>query len=63
MLTELPYTWLPLSDSTLNNIKTANKTIINLNKKILYPYFITGLTDAEGSFIVQIIKSSSYRLG
>lgn len=37
--------------------------MINLNNKFLHPYFITGLMDAEASFVVQIIKSSSHRLG
>lgn len=31
--------------------------------RALHPYFVTGFTDAEGSFIIQIIKSPNYRLG
>jgi hypothetical protein len=27
------------------------------------PWFVTGFTDGEGSFIVQLYKSSAYRLG
>jgi hypothetical protein len=33
------------------------------NTQEINPYFVTGFTDAEGSFIIRIIKSSGYRLG
>jgi hypothetical protein len=35
-----------------------------MNKWIkLDPWFITGFTDAEGCFLVSIIKDKEYRLG
>ena len=39
--------------------------ISNLNNfsKILYPWFITGFIDAEGSFYVSIVESSSLKIG
>ena len=37
--------------------------LTNLGKIKLNPYWITGFTDAEGSFIVKIIKVSDYKLG
>src|SRR5579871_1285139 len=30
---------------------------------LLNPYWVTGFTDAEGSFTVNVVKSSKYRLG
>ena len=35
----------------------------NSSKVDLDPYYVTGFVDAEGSFIIQIIKSPNYRLG
>ena len=32
-------------------------------RRIVNPWFITGLVDAEGSFIVQIVKDESRKLG
>ena len=42
------------------NIKRRIHTI---GHSSVNPWFITGLTDAEGSFIVQIIKDDSRKLG
>lgn len=35
--------------------------LTNLSKNKLNPYWITGFTDAEGSFILKIIKASDYK--
>ena len=51
-------------------INTMNMHQLNIKRRIhtighssVNPWFITGLTDAEGSFIVQIIKDDSRKLG
>lgn len=33
------------------------------HKTTLNPYFVTGFTDAEGSFIIRVNKNSSYKTG
>lgn len=48
-----------LHDKNNNNINNSN----NINNNILDPFFITGLTDAEGSFVCIIRKSTNTRLG
>lgn len=40
---------------TLNNNNNTNST--------LHPYWVTGFTDAEGSFSIKFTKSNSYKLG
>ena len=35
----------------------------NLSERLISPFFTTGFTDGEGSFMVSIIKSSAYRQG
>jgi len=40
-----------------------NNEFHNSNQFIMHPWFITGLTDADGTFYVKIIKSTSHNLG
>ena len=35
----------------------------SVNLKLLNPWFITGFSDAEGCFMVDIVKSSTLRIG
>ena len=49
---------VPLHKETTNN---ASDILINSN--LLNPWFITGFTDAEGSFMVLICKGPRYRTG
>lgn len=43
-------------------IKSAFKTI-NFNNKLLHPYFLTGLIDGEGSFIIRMNNTTERRSG
>ena len=45
-----------------NNEGTSSKINVNFSQN-LNPWFITGFVDAEGSFMVSILKSSTYRTG
>ena len=53
--------------SNLNAVRSfhTSRVISNElhNTQEINPYFVTGFTDAEGSFIIRIIKSPGYRLG
>lgn len=44
--------------------KIKYSSISNLNQKInLHPYFITGFSDGESFFTINIVKSSIMKLG
>ena len=45
-----------------NNEGASSKINVNFSQN-LNPWFITGFVDAEGSFMVSILKSSTYRTG
>jgi hypothetical protein len=36
---------------------------VELTKFNIHPWFIVGFTDAEGSFMISVIKNSKYKLG
>ena len=40
-----------------------NKRLYSTNNISSYPLFITGLFDAEGSFVVTILKNCKYKTG
>lgn len=56
--TEKSLVKLPIADTLINNEHSINSTFISLN-----PFFITGFTDAEGTFSCIIKKNNHYRLG
>ena len=41
----------------------STSSAISSSLASLHPWYITGFTDAEGSFMVDIVKSSTHRLG
>jgi len=55
-----------------NETKSSNKSLVNekMNTRVLglkgntlHPLFVTGLFDAESSFVVMLLKNSSYKTG
>ena len=57
----------PLKFLNLNTVRSFHSTRAMRNESHntqgIKPYFVTGFTDAEGSFIIRIVKSPGYRLG
>lgn len=57
------------SDSIVNHFTTNNQVKYSINHSTngklnsIHPFFITGFTDAEGSFMISVKKSSAYRRG
>lgn len=49
--------------SSLVKSNTLNKVTNNVEKSKMDPWFVTGLIDAEGSFTVSVLKSSSTKTG
>lgn len=56
-----------VSSSKLNFFSKHNNQIKNYSNfqfnSTLNPWFVTGFTDGEGSFILTIIKDKKYKLG
>lgn len=50
------------STKAFNNEKVKT-SVLGLNGSTLVPWFITGLFDAESSFVVTILKNSKYKTG
>ncbi len=51
-----------LSDNSIIE-NTRFKRFIHTTKYILDPYFVTGLTEAEGSFTISFVKNDRYKMG
>ena len=44
-------------------VSHVNKSISSCKLNLINPFFITGFTDGEGSFMISVRKSPAYRLG
>ena len=49
--------------TTNNQVKSSINHPTNGKLNSIHPFFITGFTDAEGSFMISVKKSSAYRSG
>lgn len=52
-----------ISNTNSNNEKVFSRSYSTLSGSSLSPWFITGFTDAEGSFTLSILKDNSYKTG
>ena len=63
----VPFGWVPSGTSSYStkafNNEKVNTSVLGLNGSTLVPWFITGLFDAESSFVVTILKNSKYKTG
>ena len=65
----MSHLWTPfygyqyLRDNQIPNAKFYSSSIKENNNPGLDPWFITGITDAEGCFLISVLKDSEYKLG
>jgi hypothetical protein len=64
---KIPSSQLFTRQYSTNNITrsefTVDKSITSCKLNLINPFFITGFTDGEGSFMISVRKSSAHRQG